>query len=70
MTKQRRQAQQLLEASSIGWMFPIAMGLGVRMRLGDWTSSSDTRPWLTWIFTGFGSHRGVHQPLPHRAAKE
>jgi F0F1-type ATP synthase assembly protein I len=51
--KKRRQYQQLLDASSIGLMFPIAMGLGY---LWGWGMDMlfGTKPWLTWIFTGFG----------------
>ena len=51
--RQRRQFQQLLNASSIGWMFPIAMGLGF---LWGWGMDKifGTKPWLTWIFTAFG----------------
>ncbi len=51
--QKRRQMQQLLDASSIGWMFPIAMGLGY---LWGWGMDKlfGTRPWLTWIFTAFG----------------
>ena len=50
---QRRDARQLLDASSIGWMFPIAIGLGF---LWGWGMDKlfGTRPWLTWIFTAFG----------------
>jgi ATP synthase protein I len=51
--KKRRENRQLLEASSIGWMFPIAMLLGF-----GWGYGMDklfgTGPWLTAIFTGFG----------------
>jgi F0F1-type ATP synthase assembly protein I len=49
----RRQFQQLLDASSIGWMFPIAIGLGY---LWGWGMDKlfGTTPWLTWIFTAFG----------------
>ena len=51
--RKRRQNEQLLEASSIGLMFPIAMALGY-----GWGWGMDklfhTSPWLTWIFTGFG----------------
>ncbi len=49
----KSQARQLLEASAIGWMFPIAIGLGfgwgwlLDRWLGTW-------PWLSGIFTGFG----------------
>ena len=51
--RQRRQFQQLLNASSIGWMFPIAMGLGF---LWGWGMDKlfGTKPWLAWIFTGLG----------------
>lgn len=49
----RRQYQQLLDASSIGLMFPIAMGLGY---LWGWGMDKlfHTKPWLTIIFTAFG----------------
>jgi ATP synthase protein I len=51
--KKLRQNETLLEASSIGLMFPIAMALGY-----GWGWGMDklfhTKPWLTWIFTGFG----------------
>jgi ATP synthase protein I len=51
--KKLRQNEQLLEASSIGLMFPIAMVLGF-----GWGWGMDkifhTKPWLTWIFTAFG----------------
>jgi len=49
----RRDMQQLLDASSIGWMFPIAIGLGfvwgwgMDKLFGSW-------PWLTAIFSAFG----------------
>lgn len=51
--KKRREARQLLEASSIAWMFPIAMGLGF---LWGWGMDKwfGTWPWLTVIFTVFG----------------
>lgn len=51
--KKRREARQLLEASSVGLMFPIAMllgfgwGYGMDKLFGTW-------PWLTGIFTAFG----------------
>ncbi len=51
--RKRRQTQWLLEASSIGWMFPIAIGLGflcgygLDKLFGAW-------PWLTIIFSAFG----------------
>ena len=51
--KKRREYRQLLEASAIGWMFPIAIALGY-----FWGRGMDklfgTDPWLTGIFTFFG----------------
>jgi ATP synthase protein I len=49
----RRQYDQLLEASSLGLMFPIAMGLGY---LAGWGLDKlfHSKPWLTIIFTVFG----------------
>lgn len=51
--KKRREYRQLLEASSIGWMFPIAIALGF-----GWGYGMDklfgTWPWLTAIFSAFG----------------
>ncbi len=51
--KQRRNAKHVLEASSLGFMFPIAIGLGF-----VWGHYMDkwfgTKPWLTIIFTVFG----------------
>ena len=48
-----RQSRQLLEASSLGLMFPLAMGLGFAW--GYWMDRIfGTKPWLTAIFTGFG----------------
>jgi ATP synthase protein I len=51
--KERRDAKQLIDASSIGWMFPIAIGLGF---LWGWGMDKlfHTSPWLTIIFTAFG----------------
>lgn len=51
--QKKRDYRQLLEASSIGWMFPIAIGLGF---LWGWGMDKvfHTRPWLTYIFSGFG----------------
>jgi F0F1-type ATP synthase assembly protein I len=51
--KQRSEARKLLEASSIGWMFPIAMGLGFGAGYGL-DKLFGTWPWLTGIFTFFG----------------
>ena len=50
---QRKEARKLLEASSIGWMFPIAMGLGFGAGYGL-DKLFGTWPWLTGIFTFFG----------------
>lgn len=51
--KDRRDWKKLAEASSIGWMFPIAMGLGY---VWGWGMDKlfGTYPWLTAIFTFFG----------------
>ena len=51
--ERRAQRKQLLEASSIGWMFPIAIGMGF---LWGWGMDKlfGTKPWLSWIFTVFG----------------
>ena len=51
--ERRSQRKQLLEASAIGWMFPIAIGMGY---LWGWGMDKlfGTRPWLTWIFTVLG----------------
>lgn len=48
-----RDARQMLEASALAWMFPIAMALGA---LWGWGMDKwfGTWPWLTGIFTGFG----------------
>lgn len=51
--KKKREAKQLLEASALAWMFPIAIGLGA---LWGWGMDRyfGTWPWLTAIFTVFG----------------
>ena len=51
--KKRREYRSLLEASAIGWMFPIAIALGY---LWGWGMDKwfGTGPWLTVIFTFFG----------------
>ena len=51
--KKRREYRQLFEASAIGWMFPIAIGLGA---LWGWGMDKlfGTYPWLTLIFGGLG----------------
>jgi F0F1-type ATP synthase assembly protein I len=51
--KQRSEARKLLEASSIGWMFPIAMGLGFGLGYGL-DKLFGTWPWLTLICSGLG----------------
>ena len=51
--KKRREYRQMLEASSLGWMVPLAILLGF-----GWGYGMDklfcTWPWLTAIFSGFG----------------
>lgn len=51
--KKRKEYNSLLEASAIGWMFPLAIGLGA---LWGWGMDKlfGTSPWLLAIFTGFG----------------
>jgi F0F1-type ATP synthase assembly protein I len=51
--KQKREYRQMLEASAIAWLFPIAIGLGA---LWGWGMDKlfGTSPWLTAIFTGLG----------------
>ena len=51
--KEKREYRQLLEASALAWMFPVAIGLGA---LWGWGMDKlfGTWPWLTGIFTGFG----------------
>lgn len=48
----KRGARQLLEASSIGWMFPIAIALGYLWGWGMDTLFHTT--WLRYLFAGFG----------------
>ncbi len=51
--KKRGAYSTLAEASALGFMFPIALGLGFLW--GRWMDGLfGTAPWLTWIFTGFG----------------
>lgn len=52
--KDPREFRQLMEASAIGWMFPIAMGLGFGIGYGL-DKLFHTWPWLTAIFTLFGT---------------
>ena len=49
----KRDLQKLVEASSIGWMFPIAIGLGYLWGYGM-DKLFGTYPWLTGIFTFLG----------------
>jgi ATP synthase protein I len=49
----RRDMRQLLDASAIGWMFPIAIGLGFAWGWGM-DKLFGTKPWLMWIFAAFG----------------
>ncbi|MEO7368115.1 MAG: AtpZ/AtpI family protein [Gemmatimonadaceae bacterium] len=51
--KTKRQYSQLVEASSIGLMFPIAIGLGYLWGLGM-DKLFGTAPWLSYVFAGFG----------------
>jgi ATP synthase protein I len=52
-SRPRRRYGALAEASSLGFMFPLALGLGYLW--GHWMDGLfGTSPWLTWIFTGFG----------------
>ena len=51
--EKRRQTQQLLEASSLGLMFPIAIAIGYFWGLGM-DKLFHTTPYLTWTFTIFG----------------
>jgi len=51
--KKSTPAQQIMEASSLGFMFPLAIGIGFLW--GYWMDRMfGTKPILTWIFTGFG----------------
>ena len=49
----RREYRQLLEASAIGWMFPIAMGLGFGLGYGL-DKFFGTWPWLTIVCSACG----------------
>lgn len=49
----RGQYATLAEASALGFMFPLALGIGYLW--GRWMDRLfGTAPWLTWIFTAFG----------------
>jgi ATP synthase protein I len=49
----RKEYAQLLEASSIGWMFPLAIGIGFGMGYGL-DHVFGTWPWFTAVFSVFG----------------
>ena len=51
--KQRREFRREFEASAIGWMFPIAMGLGFGIGYGL-DKLFHTWPWLTIVFSACG----------------
>ena len=51
--KDKKDYSKLLEASSIGWMFPIAIGLGWAIGYGL-DRLFRTGHVLTWIFMVFG----------------
>lgn len=51
--KRRRELRQLYEASSIGLMFPIAIGMGFGIGYGL-DKLFGTSPWMKGIFTVFG----------------
>lgn len=51
--REREQWRQALDMSTLGLMFPIAIGLGFLW--GWWMDGMfGTWPWLTSIFSGFG----------------
>jgi ATP synthase protein I len=52
-SEKKKSNRQLLEASSLGFMFPLAIGLGFLWGYGM-DKLFGTRPWLTWIFTALG----------------
>ncbi len=52
--KDRNEFRREFEASAIGWMFPIAMGLGFGIGYGL-DKLFHTWPWLTVIFSICGT---------------
>ncbi len=51
--RKRRQMQWLVEASSVGWVFPIAIAVGIG--IGWWLDTLfGTKPWLMCVFGAFG----------------
>ena len=51
--KDRQEFRREFEASAIGWMFPIAMGLGFGIGYGL-DKLFHTWPWMTAIFSILG----------------
>jgi ATP synthase protein I len=52
-SKKRREYREALEASAIGLMFPLAIGLGALW--GWWMDRMfGTAPWMLALFTVFG----------------
>jgi ATP synthase protein I len=52
-SKKRKDYREALEASAIGLMFPLAIGIGALW--GWWMDRLfGTAPWMLAIFTGFG----------------
>jgi len=55
-TRKRREARQLIDASSVGLVFPIAIALGF-----GWGYGMDHlfgTSWLRFLFAGFGAVAG------------
>jgi len=52
--KKRADVRQLVEASQLAWIFPVAIGLGFGCGYGL-DKLFGTRPWLTAIFTALGA---------------
>ena len=51
--KKRSEMRQLLEASALAWIFPVAIGLGFLWGYGM-DKLFGTWPWLTALFSVFG----------------
>ena len=51
--KSGNESRQLIDAWSVGLMFPVAIGVGFAWGWGM-DKLFGTKPWLTWIFTAFG----------------
>ena len=52
--KRRANYRQIYEASSLGLMFPLAIGIGFGIGWGLDRKVFGTWPWLTVVFTVFG----------------